>query len=276
MLLSEQQLHLVHETADRIYVVDRGRSSTRTRRSPAATSWSPADDRSDRPKLRVAASLESLGVFASVPAALTRREQLESSRGSWIRYKGGRAVPPPSVPLGPVGVRRRKQANRHTATLPNPGSFLRRTGLDPFQGTVEGCRRGGFRAADRLRTRLPGVFQEPGPHDRRTVGRRGQTYSMPGRQDGVSPRTKPAGGDHDQDRCFTVRRRRAPSHPGGNGRIPGPVCVQSSGQDQGFSRARIPGSAGFQPAMGRRRTMVHAGKIPVLPGRRRPQPEFCA
>ena len=162
MLLSEQQLHLVHETADRIYVVDRGRSSTRTRRSPAATSWSPADDGSDQPKLRVAASLESLGVFASVPAALTRREQLVSSRGSWIRYKGGRAVPTPSVPLGPVGVRRRKQANRHTATLPNPGSFLRRTGLDPFQGTVEGCRRGGFRAADRLRTRLPGVFQEPG------------------------------------------------------------------------------------------------------------------
>ena len=30
-------------------------------------------------------------VFASVPAALTRREQLMSWRGSWIRYKGGRA-----------------------------------------------------------------------------------------------------------------------------------------------------------------------------------------
>ena len=37
------------------------------------------------------------------------------------------------------------------------------SGLDPFQWTVEGCRRGGFRAADRLPTRLPGVFQEPGP-----------------------------------------------------------------------------------------------------------------
>ena len=33
---------------------------------------------------------------------------------------------------------------------------------------------------------------------------------------------------------------------------------------EGFARARLPGSAGFQPAMGRRRTMVHAGKIPVL------------
>ena len=33
----------------------------------------------------------SLGVFASVPGALTRREQLMSSRGSCIGYKGGRA-----------------------------------------------------------------------------------------------------------------------------------------------------------------------------------------
>ena len=33
----------------------------------------------------------ALGVFASVSAALTRREQLMSWRGSWIRYKGGRA-----------------------------------------------------------------------------------------------------------------------------------------------------------------------------------------
>ena len=32
-----------------------------------------------------------LGVFASVPGALTRREQLMSSRGSCIGYKGGRA-----------------------------------------------------------------------------------------------------------------------------------------------------------------------------------------
>ena len=31
------------------------------------------------------------GVFASVPGALTRREQLMSSRGSCIGYKGGRA-----------------------------------------------------------------------------------------------------------------------------------------------------------------------------------------
>ena len=35
--------------------------------------------------------LMSLGVFASVPGALTRREQLMSSRGSCIGYKGGRA-----------------------------------------------------------------------------------------------------------------------------------------------------------------------------------------
>ena len=33
----------------------------------------------------------ALGVFASVPGALTRREQLMSSRGSCIGYKGGRA-----------------------------------------------------------------------------------------------------------------------------------------------------------------------------------------
>ena len=33
--------------------------------------------------------MSSLGVFASVPGALTRREQLMSSRGSCIGYKGG-------------------------------------------------------------------------------------------------------------------------------------------------------------------------------------------
>ena len=35
--------------------------------------------------------VSALGVFASVPGALTRREQLMSSRGSCIGYKGGRA-----------------------------------------------------------------------------------------------------------------------------------------------------------------------------------------
>ena len=39
----------------------------------------------------VTAREEELGVFASVPGALTRREQLMSSRGSCIGYKGGRA-----------------------------------------------------------------------------------------------------------------------------------------------------------------------------------------
>ena len=164
-----------------------------------------------------------------------------------------------------------------------PKTVAESSGLDPFQWTVEGCRRGGFRAADRLPTRLPGVFQEPGPHDRHTVGRRGQTYSMRGRQDGVSPRTKPAGGDHDQDRCFTYDVAEHLRTPEG-----GDFSMTAIGENwvtldstelrsgSGFSRARLPGSAGFQPAMGRRRTMIHAGFQPAIPGRRWPQPELCA
>ena len=35
---------------------------------------------------------------------------------------------------------------------------------------------------------------------------------------------------------------------------------------RGLSRARLPGSAGFQPAIGRRPPKAHAGKMPALPG----------
>ena len=69
--------------------------------------------------------------------------------------------------------------------------------------------------------RATGVFQEAGPHDRRAAGRRGQADPEPGHRDGPAPRTKPVGGRHDQDRHFTLRRRRAPPHAGGNGRLSG-------------------------------------------------------